>query len=251
MQELQIIEQREVLGIDFKIYGDFENPLFLAKDVASWIEHSDVSKMIKSVDEDEKVKNIVRTLGGNQEMWFLTEDGLYEVLMQSRKPIARQFKKQVKQILKDLRKGNSVIISTGNAQGDLFVQMMSAVSQVLSQNMNSFKQEIKEEFEKEKNSFRNIITEQEIVHSNQLQEARNLIGFKTKNTASLTKLLKAKLKAIKGHEVMASDYHYMIAKERLFRKYVVWAWEEIPVHRYDEVHADIDSIEDLDDIYFG
>ena len=25
-------------------------------------------------DEDEKVKNIVRTLGGVQEMWFLTED---------------------------------------------------------------------------------------------------------------------------------------------------------------------------------
>ena len=68
-----------------------------------WIEHSDVSKMMKSVDEDEKVKNIVRTLGGNQEMWFLTEDGLYEVLMQSRKPIAKQFKKKVKKLLKDLR----------------------------------------------------------------------------------------------------------------------------------------------------
>ena len=40
MNELQIIEQREVLGKDFKIYGDFENPLFLAKDVAEWIEHS-------------------------------------------------------------------------------------------------------------------------------------------------------------------------------------------------------------------
>ena len=38
---------------------------------------------------------------------------------------------------------------------------------------------------------------------------------------------------------------------RGFRKYVVWNWEEIPVHRYDEVHADIDSIEDLDDIYFS
>jgi prophage antirepressor-like protein len=58
---------------------------------------------MKSVDEDEKVKNIVRTLGGNQEMWFLTEDGLYEVLMQSRKPIAKQFKKKVKKLLKDLR----------------------------------------------------------------------------------------------------------------------------------------------------
>ena len=36
-------------------------------------------------------------------MWFLTEDGLYEVLMQSTKPIAKSFKKEVKKILKELR----------------------------------------------------------------------------------------------------------------------------------------------------
>lgn len=29
----------------------------------------------------------VNTLGGSQKNWFLTEDGIYEVLMQSRKPI--------------------------------------------------------------------------------------------------------------------------------------------------------------------
>lgn len=102
--KLQVINEQELLGQDFKVYGDLENPLFLAKDVAAWIEHSDTSKMIKSVDGDEKVKNNVPTLGGNQESWFLTEDGLYEVLMQSRKPIAKQFKKAVKQILKDIRK---------------------------------------------------------------------------------------------------------------------------------------------------
>lgn len=34
---------------------------------------------------------------------MLTEDGLYEVLMQSRKPIAKQFKKGVKAILKEIR----------------------------------------------------------------------------------------------------------------------------------------------------
>ena len=101
--ELQVIDKRNILDHEVTTYGDLENPLFLAKDVASWIEHSDVSKMMKSVDEDEKVKNIVRTLGGNQEMWFLTEDGLYEVLMQSRKPVAKQFKKKVKKLLKDLR----------------------------------------------------------------------------------------------------------------------------------------------------
>lgn len=60
--------------------------------------------MLQSVDEEEKVANIVDTLGGNQQVWFLTEDGLYEVLMQSRKPIAKEFKKGVKEILKTIRK---------------------------------------------------------------------------------------------------------------------------------------------------
>ena len=46
MNDLKIIEQREVLGKEFKIYGDFENPLFLAKDVANCIEHSDISTMM-------------------------------------------------------------------------------------------------------------------------------------------------------------------------------------------------------------
>lgn len=101
---VKLIEQREVMGKDFKIYGDYENPLFLAKDVAEWINHSNSRVMIKSIDENEKVVNNVSTLGGEQETWFVTEDGLYEVLMQSRKPIAKEFKRQVKAILKDIRK---------------------------------------------------------------------------------------------------------------------------------------------------
>lgn len=103
-KEIAISLERDVMGRNFKIYGDINNPLFLAKDVAQWIEHSDVSTMIRAVDENEKVTNIVCTLGGNQEAWFLTEDGLYEVLMQSRKPIAKEFKKRVKQILKEIRR---------------------------------------------------------------------------------------------------------------------------------------------------
>ena len=104
MTELKIIDERTVLNKDFRIYGDFENPLFLAKDVAEWIEHSNSRSMLDSVDDTEKVVRNVYTLGGNQESWFLTEDGLYEVLMQSRKPIAKAFKKEVKEILKSVRR---------------------------------------------------------------------------------------------------------------------------------------------------
>ena len=104
MNELKVIEQREVLGVDFRIYGDFDNPLFLAKDVAEWIEHSDVSTMLRAVDENEKLTQTMFVSGQNREMWFLTEDGLYEILMSSRKPIAKEFKSEVKKILRDVRR---------------------------------------------------------------------------------------------------------------------------------------------------
>lgn len=55
--------------------------------MAEWIEIGQSSVMVNRVDKSERVVNIVHTLGGPQETWFLTEDGLYEVLMQSRKRI--------------------------------------------------------------------------------------------------------------------------------------------------------------------
>ena len=105
--QMQVIDKTEILDHEVITYGDLENPLFLAKDVANWIEHNKPSEMIVNVDADEKLKAIVSHLGQNREMWFLTEDGLYEVLMQSRKPIAKQFKKKVKKLLKDLRLSKS------------------------------------------------------------------------------------------------------------------------------------------------
>lgn len=94
MMELQVIDRSEILGQEITTYGDIENPLFLAKDVANWIEHSHTTRMLETVDEDEKLNGVIFHAGQNREMTFLTEDGLYEVLMQSRKPIAKQFKRK-------------------------------------------------------------------------------------------------------------------------------------------------------------
>ncbi len=119
---LDLIKEQELLGKVFKVYGTFEEPLFLAKDVATWIEHSNVSKMLKSVDDEEKEKVDISALtnryGGNinQEAWFLTEYGLYEVLMHSRKPIAKDFKKEVKKILKEIRTNGSYSIDEPEPQ---------------------------------------------------------------------------------------------------------------------------------------
>lgn len=117
-KQLTVFDERTILGKEFKMYGDIENPLFLAKDVANWIEHSNPSKMLNTIDEDEKVTMVCDVTNSystsksrnTQQMLFLTEDGLYEVLMQSRKPIAKQFKKEVKRLLKQMRLTGGAVI---------------------------------------------------------------------------------------------------------------------------------------------
>ena len=110
MQKLKTLQTSNLLGREFTIYGTVENPLFLARDVAEMIGHSDISTMMRMVDEDEKYRDTnPNNVCGGQSAWFLTEDGLYEVLMQSRKPIAKEFKKGVKTILKEIRKNGGYI----------------------------------------------------------------------------------------------------------------------------------------------
>ena len=104
-QLTELLQTTQLCGVSLSVYGTPAEPLFLAKEVAEILDHSQASKMVQMVDEDEKGRKIVPTPGGNQEMWLLTEQGLYEVLMQSRKPVARQFKAGVKALLKALRTG--------------------------------------------------------------------------------------------------------------------------------------------------
>ena len=125
MEALQVISEQNILGKILRIYGTRENPLILAKDVADWIGHTDTSKMVKTVDDDEKVKNIVPTLGGNQEMIFLTEDGVYEVLMQSRKPVAKEWKKEVKKALKQIRlTGGYIPLHEDDSEADIMAKAL-------------------------------------------------------------------------------------------------------------------------------
>lgn len=175
INNLTIFDERKILGKDFKIYGTKENPLFLAKDVAEWIDYSykdsrkinrDVSKMLNTVDEDEKIKNTI-DLGGeyyshggirtNTEMWFLTEDGLYEVLMQSRKPIAKQFKKEVKKILKQIRTTGGSVRDEEEFIKNYFPSFSEEVKQAMVLDLKHQNEKIQKELE-EKNRFLNQIS---------------------------------------------------------------------------------------------
>lgn len=128
---VQLVDTTEILGRRIDLYRSIEDPLFLARDVAEWIDYSKrdngkykTDMMLQSVDSDEKFKTKILTANnlGTQNLgqldtdgktkvpfWFLTEDGLYEVCMQSRKPIAKQMKKQIKEYLKNIRKTGGAV----------------------------------------------------------------------------------------------------------------------------------------------
>lgn len=103
MNQLKIIHQQTILGKELNIYGSAESPIFMAKDIAAWIDHSNPTEMLRTVDDDEKLNSLMFSSGQHRKVSFVTEFGLYEILMQSRKPVAKEFKRQVKHIIKTIR----------------------------------------------------------------------------------------------------------------------------------------------------
>lgn len=167
MSNLSVLHEQVVLGKELVVYGTKKEPLFLAKDVAEWIEYDkdQVGKMLKTVDEDEKIKilcdrNNITGLSKSrktQEMWFLTEDGLYEVLMQSRKPIAKAFKKQVKQILKQIRTtGGYIPVKEEESDAEIMAKALLIANKTI-ENKNKVIQEKEELIQEQKDFIDNTI----------------------------------------------------------------------------------------------
>lgn len=106
-QDLMTVETVHILNSNFNMYGTIDKPIFLAQDIAEMIEYSldKVDQMLANVDDDEKLTDTIYRSGQKREMWFLTENGLYELLMQSRKPLAKAFKAEIKKLLHQMRRG--------------------------------------------------------------------------------------------------------------------------------------------------
>lgn len=147
-EPIQVLSETELLGHKFTVYGTAENPLFLAKEVAECIDYAktskgkfDVSNMVSSVDEEEKLVRTIFVSGQNREVWLLTEDGLYEVLMQSRKPIAKEFKKGVKEILKTIRKtGGYIATKSDDTPEEIMARALTIAQATLAKREERLKQ---------------------------------------------------------------------------------------------------------------
>lgn len=84
---------------------------FIAKDVASALGYSNVRDAIsKHVDQEDKGVANCDTLGGNQQMTIINESGLYSLVLGSKLPTAKAFKRWVtSEVLPAIRKTGAYV----------------------------------------------------------------------------------------------------------------------------------------------
>jgi len=80
-------------------------PWFVAADVCAALDLPETHKAIARLDDDEKGRNSIPTPGGLQEMSVVNESGLYNLVLGSRKPEAKRFKRWIThEVLPSIRK---------------------------------------------------------------------------------------------------------------------------------------------------
>lgn len=108
MNEMQVFE-REEFGQIRTITRDGE-PWFVAVDVCRALEHSNVSSALERLDDDERSK---LNLGRQGETNVVNEPGLYTLVLGSRKPEAKAFKRWIThEVLPSIRKTGAYATDT-------------------------------------------------------------------------------------------------------------------------------------------
>lgn len=80
-----------------------DEPYFLAASIGDVLDIKNIRRVTSTYDSEEKTLLPTQTEGGMQNSVYLTEIGLYRLLMRSDKPNARVFQKWVAQVLKEIR----------------------------------------------------------------------------------------------------------------------------------------------------
>ena len=109
--------------------GTSDNPLFCLADVCKALKLS--AKGVNQRLNKEVISNYpLQTAGGVQHALFVNEDGLYDVILDSRKPEAKAFRKWItSEVLPSIRKSGGYIASTQNDSPELIMARALQVAQ--------------------------------------------------------------------------------------------------------------------------
>lgn len=153
-------------NLNIEIYGTHEDPLFKAKDIGDLLGIKNIRDTVLKLDEQCKVKintpnggvgyktNVGTTdVGYKSDTWFLTEDGLYELLFISRKPIAKrtvikEIRLKGKYDLEEQLKQKELALYEKEIETQQLLQLKEQELQSKEQELVHYKQKTYEEIEK-------------------------------------------------------------------------------------------------------
>lgn len=130
MNELAVF-QHEQFGSVRVIERECE-PWFVAADVCRALELQNTADALSRLDEDEKGVASIYTLGGDQALLIVSEPGLYALVLGSRKPEAKAFKRWIThEVIPSIRKhgayATNAVIDSILADPDYGIQLLTAL----------------------------------------------------------------------------------------------------------------------------
>ena len=107
-------------------------PWWVLKDVCEILGLGSPHKVFERLDEDEKGRNLIPTLGGGQEMTVINESGLYNVILRSDKPEAKPFRRWVtSEVLPSIRRHGAYMtpetLAAAILNPDLLIRLCTAL----------------------------------------------------------------------------------------------------------------------------
>jgi len=131
MNELQIFKNQEFGEIRTTIINN--EPWFVASDICKALEIGNTSQALTRLEDDEKCTTIILNEGaasGKSSMSFINECGLYSLILSSRKPSARQFKRWIThEVIPSIRKNGGYIAGQETLSDDELLEKAVLVAQ--------------------------------------------------------------------------------------------------------------------------
>ncbi|MFL0405241.1 phage antirepressor [Bacillus nitratireducens] len=168
MKQLQVFNNEEFGQVRTVVQG--EDVWFVAKDVCDVLEIVNATRSLSRLDEDElHSMKVTDSLGRQQETNIINESGLYSLIMTSRKPQAKAFKRWVtSEVLPSIRKHGAYmtdqVLEQAVTNPDFMIGLLT---------------NLKEEQAKRIEAERKVLQQQSLVTFAQaIQVSKNLISIK-------------------------------------------------------------------------
>ena len=175
MNDLQIFKYN---GKEVRTIQKDGEPWWVLKDVCEVLGLSSPHKVFERLDDDEKGRNQIPTLGGEQEMTVVNESGLYNVILRSDKPEAKPFRKWVtSEVLPSIRKNGGYIAN----QENLTPEQIVANALIVAQNIISQKDKQIEQMKPKAEFFDAVADSRTAISMNEVSKVLGIKGYGRNN----------------------------------------------------------------------